>query len=151
MGSSMSACTFSVAVIMERTVVDNKWLQEKWEAQGVVQDIFGPGADGRVLFDDGSRKQILYPGFLLKLDSHEAENYYLNVASPEPKVFVLWRAEEGIPRPARVTVSYGEAARWMDSDEKVDGVPMLPELYAWVGEFVEQHYRPEPKKARRRT
>lgn len=145
------ARTFGIAVIMERTAVDNKWLPEKWEAQGVIQDIFAPGAGSRVLFDDGSRKQILYPGFQLELRTHEAENYYLNVSSPEPKVFVLWREEEGTPRPARVTVSYGEAARWMDANEKVDGVPMPVELYAWVGEFVEQHYRPEPKKIRRRT
>lgn len=147
----MYACTFGIAVIMERTKVDNKWLPEKWEAQGVVQDIFAPGAQARVLFDDGERKQILYPGFLLELNVREAENYYLNVSSPEPKVFVLWRVEEGTPKPARATVSYGEAVRWMDADEKVDGVPMPPGLFAWVGGFVEQHYRPEPKKTRRRT
>jgi hypothetical protein len=28
----------------------------------------------------------------------------------------------------------------------VDSVPMPPEIFAWVGEYVEQNYRPEPKK-----
>ena len=52
-------------------------------------------------------------------------------------------------QPERLTVSYHEGARWMDSDEHVDGVPLPVELLPWVGEFVEQHYRPEPGKKKR--
>ena len=54
-----------------------------------------------------------------------------------------------VARPERVTVSYHEGARWMDSDEKVDGVPLPVELLPWIRGFAEQHYKPEPKKPKR--
>src|SRR5467141_2475801 len=48
--------------------------------------------------------------------------------------------------PQFVTVSYDEASRWMDGGEQVDSVAMPAAVFAWVGEFVEKNYRPEPKK-----
>jgi hypothetical protein len=48
--------------------------------------------------------------------------------------------------PVEVTASRDEAARWLDAGHSVDGVPMPPEIYAWVGEYVEKNYRPEPRK-----
>jgi hypothetical protein len=48
----------------------------------------------------------------------------------------------------QVTLSYNEAARWMDGSERVDRVPLTPELFAWVGGWVEAHYRPPEKKQR---
>ncbi len=54
-----------------------------------------------------------------------------------------------LARPERVTVSYHEGARWMDSDEKVDGVPLPAELVPWIREFATLHYKPEPKKQKR--
>jgi len=76
----------------------------------------------------------------------EAEGYLLNLTSPEPKVFVLWRDEEGIPRPERLSVSYNEGTRWADSDENVDSVSLPKDLAAWIGEYAAAHYRPEPKR-----
>ena len=38
-----------------------------------------------------------------------------------------------LARPATVSVSYGEAARWLDSGEQVDGVAMPREIADWVG------------------
>ena len=54
-------------------------------------------------------------------------------------------------RPATVSVSYGEAARWLDSGEQVDGVAMPREIADWVGDFVNIHYKPEPKKKAKRN
>jgi hypothetical protein len=48
--------------------------------------------------------------------------------------------------PQFATVSYDEASRWMDGGEQVDSVAMPATLFAWVGEYVEQNYRPAPKK-----
>ena len=50
------------------------------------------------------------------------------------------------PVPLQVTASYHEASRWMDAGHSMDGVPMPPEIFAWVGEYVENNYRPEPRK-----
>ncbi|HSD61525.1 MAG TPA: DUF3305 domain-containing protein [Burkholderiales bacterium] len=146
----MSAESLAIAVVMQRMALENRWVSEQWEALGVVSDAFEPG-EPRVIYEDGQRRQVLYTGLRLELFRDEAESYHLNLTSPEPRVFVLCRADDGPPRPALVTVGYAEAARWMDGGETVDGVPMPPEIYAWVGAFVEQHYRPQPKKIRQRT
>ena len=54
----------------------------------------------------------------------EAEGYHLNITSPEPKVFVMWRmADAGVApaaSPVVVTVSYNQAARMLDGGEQVD-------------------------------
>jgi len=100
----------------------------------------------RQLVDEAEVQQVLHPGFVLRLHKAEAEGYYLNVAGTEPRVFVLWRMEGESAVPVHVSVSTDEAARWLDGGHAVDGVTMPPEIYAWVGAFVEANYRPEPRK-----
>lgn len=140
----------TVAVVMARTPLASRWQSEKWEAKGVVPDIFGPDAVPRTLYDDGTRLEVLYPGFDIDLKGEELESYFLNLTSPQPKAFVLVRADDGTPRPAYVSLSYTRAAGWMDANETVDAVPLPPDLHAWVGEFVERYYRPRPKFKRER-
>lgn len=128
---------------MQRRSVQNRWTDCIWEPVRIVAEA---GGEVRQLVDDGSVSQWLHPGFTLVLHKDEAEGYFLNCSGTEPKVFILWRmdGERGIP--AEVTVSSEEAGRWMDGGHSVDGVPMTPEIFAWVGEWVEKNYRPEPQK-----
>jgi hypothetical protein len=139
--------SYPLAVIMERIVLTNRWASEQWEAKGVVRDTAGGAA--RVIVETDDRTQMLFPGYHLHLMRDEAEGYYLNLTSPEPKVFVLWRSAEGIAHPERLTVSYGEGTRWADSGEQVDGVAIPVDLLSWMAAFVEEHYRPEPPKKKR--
>jgi hypothetical protein len=139
----------TLAVIMERTTLDNRWITERWEARGVLCDEAPPGTPHRVIVQHDKFTQLLFPGQRLALHREEGEGYYMNITSPQPKVFVLWRMHEEIARPDLLTVSYHEGARWMDSDENVDGVALPPELLPWIVEFLEQHYRPEPPKPKR--
>lgn len=145
----MALPVFPLAVIMERIRPNSPWLAWRWEVKGVLRDILPPGSSERTVVRDERQLQILFPGFELKLLRDEAESYYLNLTAPEPKVFVLWRLEGDSARPRFVTVSYNEGTRWADSGENVDGVALPPELKPWMGEFVEQHYRPEPPKPKR--
>jgi hypothetical protein len=48
-----------------------------------------------------------------------------------------------------VSVSYTEAGRWLDAQERVDNVPLPADLVAWLQAYTDEHYRPEPKKRRR--
>jgi len=137
--------TRQVAVIIQRRALDNRWQSEVWEPVGVLNG-YEAEKSPRVLVDNGDIKQWLYPGFEIELALAEAEGYYHNVSSNQPCVFVLWRMEDGKAVPQFATVSYDEASRWMDGGESVDRVPMTPELFAWVGEFVEKNYRFTPKK-----
>ena len=137
-----------VAVIMQRRTVQNRWQSEVWEPLGIVLN-HASSAEPSLLVDEGGVTQWLHPGFLLKLFRDEAQGYYLNVSTPAPRVFVMWRMEDELAVPKFVTVSYDEAGRLMDGGEQVDNVPMPADLYAWVGEYVEKNYHPEPKMRRR--
>jgi uncharacterized protein DUF3305 len=85
----------------------------------------------------------------------EAEGYFLNITSPDPRIFVMWRFFDDVAepraRPVLVTVSYNEAARFMDGGEQVDGVPMVPAINEWIRAFVAVHYKPEPRRKVRRN
>ncbi len=134
-----------VAVVMQRRAIQSRWQSEAWEPLGVLHDYEGEGSP-RMIVEDAKATQWLYPGLELELRRDEADGYYLNVSSGQPSVFVLWRMEQDRAVPRFVTVSYAEAARWMDAGENVDRVPMDEQLFAWVGGYVERNYRPEPKK-----
>jgi len=133
-----------VAVVMQRRAVQNRWQSEVWEPLGVLDD--AAQGEPRLIVDHPEASQWLYPGFDVLLRVSEAEGYYHNVSSAEPCAFVLWRMEGDRAVPQFVTVSYDEASRWMDGGENVDRVPLPRGLFVWVGEFVEQHYRPAPRK-----
>ncbi len=139
--------TQRLAVILERETVDNRWESHRWHVVGVIPDV---GGAVRTLREDARCLQRLHPGFDVTLFPDEAEGYYLNVSSEEPSVFVSLRRDEGAdPYPFQATLSYNEAARWMDGSERVERVPAWPELAGWMGAWVEQNYRPEPKKRSR--
>jgi hypothetical protein len=48
-----------------------------------------------------------------------------------------------------VTLSYNEAGRLLDAQERVDNLPLPDDLCAWLQAFVDEHHRPEPKQRRR--
>jgi hypothetical protein len=144
--TTISNCPYSVAVIMERVRLNNRWATEKWEAKGVVLDAQQQGSHERVIVDEENLMQVLFPLMKLKLERAEAEGYYLNITSPQPKVFVLWRMREEIARPELLTVSYNEGTRWADSGENVDGVALPADLIPWMAGYVTEHYQPEPRK-----
>jgi hypothetical protein len=129
---------------MQRRAVQNRWIDCVWEPWSVLATA-ERGAP-RLLVDETDISQWLHPGFTLQLHRDEAEGYYLNVSGPAPSVFVLWRMDEERALPLDVTASSEEAGRWLDGGHSVDRVAMPPEIFAWVGEYVEHNYRPEPKK-----
>jgi len=143
---------FPVAVIIEKQRLDNHWVSEKWEAIGVVPAFEAVhGAPPQQIFSDEQRTRYLIGRFDLELFRDEVENYHLNLTSPEPRVFVMWRMEDELALPIEVSLSYGEAARWLDSGEQCDGVPMPGEIADWLGDFVNTHYKPAPRKKLKRN
>jgi hypothetical protein len=135
----------TLAVIMQRRETRNRWESVQWQPWAVLESP-EPAGPPRLLVQEGGLAQWLHPGFELLLHRDEAEGYYLNVSSGSPRVFVLWRIEEDMAVPLQVTASYDEGGRWLDGGHSVEGVPMPPEIFAWVGEWVEANYRPQPKK-----
>jgi hypothetical protein len=153
---SMPPLRFPVAVIMQRIPLANRWASERWEAVAI--EAGDDSAPECTLLSDGPEgTRWRCTGQLLELHPTEAEGHYLNVSAREPKVFVLWRmAEPGDTvepraRPLIVTVSYSEAARFLDAGEQVDAVPMPAAILAALQAFVAAHYRPEPRKKAKRN
>ena len=130
---------------MQRRAVKNRWQSVAWEPLSVLESDEAAGPS-RLLVNQVDVQQWLHPGFPLVIHRDEIEGYYLNVSSGSPRVFVLWRMDEDRGLPLQVTASYDEGGRWLDGGHSVDSVAMSPEIFAWVGEYVEKNYRPEPKK-----
>ena len=140
------------AVVMEREAQPNRWEDWRFRIADVAVDEGGFGSDARVLRDDGKLRRTLHPGFAVELFADEAEGYYLNLSSGAPVWFVLWRVDDEDPsqaRPEAVSLSYNEAGRWLDAQERVDNVPLPAPVREWLQAYTDENYRPEPKKRKR--
>ncbi len=137
---------------MERMAQPNAWEDWRFRVADVVQDEGQFGSGPRMLRDDGQLRLDLHPGLPVTLHRDEAEGYYLNLSSGAPVWFVMWRISEEDPSrawPERVTLSYHEAGRLLDAQERVDNLPLPAELCAWLQAFADEHHKPEPKQRRR--
>lgn len=145
-----------VAVIMRKVRTSSRWQEWRWELEDVVENEEAFGGEPRLLHRDASGERWLHPGFRLELFRDDGEGYYLNLTSPAPCFFVLWRmedeptiADEPIARPLIVSLSYHDAGRWLDAQETVEQVPAPPDVVEWMRVFAEEHYVPEPKRRKR--
>lgn len=142
----------SVAVVMERDFQPNRWEDWRHRIVEVVPMEAAFGETPRVLREDDRLQRTLHPGFTVELFADEGEGYYLNLTSGSPVWFVVWRSDDEDPSrawPEQVTLSYNEAGRRLDAQERVDNVPLQPEFRDWLQGFADEHYRPEPKQRKR--
>ncbi len=144
--------TLPLAVVFERHAAPTVW--EAWRHAPVEvlvdEGVFGTAA--RVLRDDGQVCRTLHPGLAVTLHADEAEGYWLNLSSGAPVWFVMWRVSDEDPAqawPESVTLSYNEAGRLMDAQERVDNLPLDAEVRAWLQDFTARHWRPEPRQRKR--
>lgn len=149
----METEALTLAVVMQRTPLANLWQPFQWKPLEILADALLPSGP-RCLRHDETDMRWLFGGFEVRLYTDEAEGYFLNVDSPAPCWFVMWRMEDldgaEVAVPKMVTLSYNEAARLMDGGECVDTLPASTEVIEHLRAFVLQHYRPEPKKKRRK-
>src|SRR5258706_16043451 len=105
--------TRKLSAILQREDVESRWESQNWQLLGVVPDV---GGEVRTIVKDERTLQRLFPGLVVALFADEAEGYYLNVSSGGPSGFLsIRRAEESSdPYPFQATLSYNEAARWVD-------------------------------------
>jgi hypothetical protein len=141
-----------VAVLIEEQRQPNTWEAWRFRIADVVPDTGQFGDAPRVLRDDGRCLLRLHPRLEVVLHRDEAEGYHLNLTSGAPVWFVMWRVDDADPsraRPEIVTLSYNEAGRLLDAQERVDNVPLPASVVPWLQEYTDRHYRPEPKKRSR--
>jgi hypothetical protein len=154
-----------VAVLMARVPVHSeaaRWQTHQWQLRDVVAHEAAMGTLPQLLSDDAGTQLWLHPAQTVELFKDTAEGYFLNLESPQPCFWVLWRIEEEmgeraegsptddyIAKPEIVTLSYHDAGRWLDAQEHVEQVPAPAHVLAWMAEFTAQHYVPEEKKRKR--
>jgi len=141
--------TLPVAVILERVKDPNPWEAWSFRLLEVTPDLGTIGQAPKLLLDDGKRARWAYPGLGLRLYPDECKGYFLNLTSGRPSWFVSWRAVDDDPSQVEVTavsVSYIEADRRMSAEERVESVPLPPELCEWLQNFTNRHFRPDGKR-----
>ncbi len=141
-----------VAVQLSRLHRPSVWEEWRFQLDAVMPDDGSLGAHPRCVRDDGRQAHFIFPGLEVTLHRDEAEGYYLNLSSPSPVWFVMWRIDDEDPsqaRPELVTLSYNEAGRLLDAQERVDNLPLPAEVRDWLAAFTTEHYKPEPKQRRR--
>uniref|UniRef100_UPI000B4BA0E3 DUF3305 domain-containing protein n=1 Tax=Ideonella sp. A 288 TaxID=1962181 RepID=UPI000B4BA0E3 len=124
-----------VAVLLERQRQPNAWEDWRFALAEIVPDDGSFGTEPRVLRDDGRIARTLHPGFEVTLHADEAEGYYLNLSSGGPVWFVMWRIDDEDPSrawPEFVTLSYNEAGRLLDAQERVDNLPLDADTRQWL-------------------
>jgi hypothetical protein len=145
--------SIEVAVIMRHERIANRWQSWRWVLEDVVPQEAAFGREPRILHRSEEAVRWLHPGFTVELFRDDAEGYFLNVTTPAPCWFVLWRMDEAgedpIARPAMVSLSYHDAGRWLDAQETVEQVPAPPRVIEWMRAFAEEHYVIEPRKRSR--
>lgn len=150
----METEALKIGVVMQRTPLNNRWQPYQWRPMEIVSDAILPEGAPRCLLDDPADTRWLFSGFDIKLFSDEGEGYFLNISSPTPCWFIMWRMEElgdgEIAVPKAVTLSYNEAARLMDGGEQVDTLPASADIIERLTAFTAEHYKPEPKGKRRK-
>ena len=161
-----------LGVLLRRQLQHNRWQRWSWSLLDVLPDeanpdpvdaavARAPSTSPRCLAWGEVASQWLYPGHCVKLHRDEVEGYHLNLISPSPSWFVWWSAPAepdcddprqqaaGLPQVQAVTLSYNEAARWMDAGETVEIAALPGEVANWLADFNTAHYKPEPRKRRR--
>jgi hypothetical protein len=141
-----------VAVQIDRRRQPNRWEDWHFDITDVLLDEGQFGDQARQLRDDGQTATFLHPGLEVSLHRDETEGYDLNLGSGAPVWFVMWRMSETEPpvaTPERVTLSYHEAGRLLDAQERVDNRPLPPDVRAWLQAYNDEHHRPEVKKRQR--
>ncbi|MEI8157316.1 MAG: DUF3305 domain-containing protein [Burkholderiales bacterium] len=148
-----------VAVILRKERIEgamSRWQTWRWVLDDVVEQEPGFGAEPRLLYKNDSGERWLHGGLRVELFEDDTEGYQLNVTTPTPGWFVLWRmeeeatvADEPIARPVVVSLSYHDASRWLDAQETVEQLPAPPAVVEWLKAFVAEFYQPEVKRPKR--
>ena len=149
-----------ISVVVERRDAKNPWGGHLWRPLGVLPP--AAAAEPGKLLAEGEG-WVHYQGGRLDIElfKRETEGYLTNLSQEPPRVFVVLRRNENAEgqgeeggqggqgelefEPFMVTVCPYEASKYTeDQDDVVEGVPMPPDVLAWVRDFVTAHHVDTP-------
>ena len=164
--------TIQVAVVMRRERITgpaSRWQTWRWVLADVVAHEESFGTVPRLLYKNENGESWLHPGYPVELYKDDAEGYHLNLTTPAPCFFVLWRLDESLEtgqsvesldtatemvtepmvKPVVVSLSYHDAGRWLDAQETVEQVAASQPVLEWLQAFVDEHHVVETKRRKR--
>lgn len=143
-----------VAVVMARkTVTQGRWTVQAWEATGIVagEHVAGSSREPVLVREDSDAKQYLFGGLCVELHKDGAEGYWFNLAGEQPALYVVCHeGPDGDIRPFSVTADPNDASAAVEGDDSVFAVPIPPEVFRQIEEFVVKYYVPEERSKRKR-
>ncbi len=129
------------------------WEWQNWRATEIIAGA-GLSDENSVLPVGGGADAALHTGFVLELFRDSAEDYWYNLISDSPSLYVVCHTDdenEDRVAPFLVTATHDEAAAHMETDDPVFALPMPPAVHDWVERYVVENYVPSKKKKRKRT
>lgn len=138
--------SLTVGVITEQRPSTHPWGTDTWHPVSIIA-----GLTKASPLPDLPPHRRATGNLMLDLFRKETEGYAANLASGQPVVYVVLRdGPDGTPAPFHVCACPFEAEAFMVGDDGlVEGVPMPPEIAAWVGAFLARHHHPEPFRKRK--
>ena len=148
------ATVFKVALLLRRKMSSHRgWSYPKWSLLHLVPDESGSIAPARqrtVRQDDGTEDHF-WCGFPVSLTRANAETYWFNLCSVRPSLFVVCRQDlDGELVPVSVTLDQDASSRQAEAEGEVFAVPLPEPMVEWLERFVVTHFRPEPRRRRRK-
>ena len=136
-----------VSVVIERRAASSQWIDYLWRPIGVLP--VAANDQGKLLATGEGWAQFHGGTLDIELFRGETEGYLNNLSQQPPVVFVVLRRNEsgeGLEfEPFLATVCPYEAMGYSEgNDDVVEGVPMPPEVMAWVQDFVTRHHVETP-------
>jgi hypothetical protein len=134
--------SIAVGVIVAHDKVDHPWQEYIWRPMSVFLNA-PEAAEWRELRRDRTSTQYHAATLPLELHHKETIGYQANLASGDPRVYVVLREQGGSDRPevALVTASpYDAEVYGYTSEEIVGAVPMPEPLVELVAAFVAEHH-----------
>jgi hypothetical protein len=134
-------------------VMGNRWISERWRVLGVVAGahVAAKGRERTQLRAGPDGERYLWSGLTLTLRAADAESYYYNLVGDNPSVYVYCHYDDdGELVPLQATLEYIDAMAHGESGNETFAVPLPPELYRCVEQFVLDHYVPEEPRLKRK-
>lgn len=146
-----------VGIIIERRDSDSRWQDYSYAPAAVF-----PGAPPKDPYDEWTQiragegwAHFHAATMPIELFRTETEGYKVNLSNVTPHVYIVLSPGEEAEDPEMlvhlVTVDPYEAEGYTeDTEQLVEGVPMAPEIAAWVKDFCDTHHKDVPFKKRKR-
>ncbi|HJO74512.1 MAG TPA: DUF3305 domain-containing protein [Rhodospirillales bacterium] len=144
---SGSRQSVDVGIVIERRMVDSPWQDYEWSPVAVI--VGAPPMDATDEWMElrrGDDWVHFHAGTLpLELFAGETEGYRKNISEDQPYIYIVLNPGEEADDPEVIpflatACPYEAESYTEDTDQIVEGVPMPPEVVAWVLDYIDTYH-----------